>query len=68
MTSVEDELALQLVKENYGELATSLAALLVKKKWYPFMLIAKDLNLDMKMVRANKQHLQRYNQQQEHAY
>jgi hypothetical protein len=50
MTEIESGLALYIVKENYGEIARSICGHLVKKKSYPLMQIAKDLDLDIKLV------------------
>jgi hypothetical protein len=50
MTSFENSLALRIIKQNYGELAESIASFLIAKKSYPFLMIANDLNLDKKMV------------------
>ena len=57
MTSIENNLALEIVKENYGELAkidlvknSKNRSLLIKKKSYPLQLIANDLNIENKIV------------------
>jgi hypothetical protein len=50
MTTIENNLALQIIKENYGDVAKSICSHLIKKKSYPLVLIAVDLNLEKKMV------------------
>jgi hypothetical protein len=50
MTTIENNLALQIIKENFGEKAKSIVSLLITKKSYPLMLIASDLEIDKKMV------------------
>ncbi len=50
MTSNENNLALCLVRESYGEVAQSVASLLLKKNGYPFFLIAEDLKIENKKV------------------
>lgn len=50
MTSNENTLALRVVRESFGALATQVAALLLKKSAYPFMLVAQDLALDKKKL------------------
>lgn len=50
MTSLENSLALCIIKENFGEIATSVASILASKKSYPLLLIASDLSLDKKLV------------------
>ena len=50
MTLVENNLALQIIKENYGDLAKTLCSYLIKKKSYPLVMLADDLNLDKKIV------------------
>ena len=50
MTSIENNLALEIIKENYGELAKIVSSLLIKKKSYPLQLIANDLNIENKIV------------------
>lgn len=51
MTTNENILAISIIKEHFGDLAKSIAKLLIKKSSYPFMLIANDLNLEKKLVR-----------------
>lgn len=50
MTSIDNTLALYLVHENFGEVAKSVAALLIKKTLYPFFLIVEDLGLEKRRV------------------
>ena len=50
MTAIENNLALEIIKENFGDIAKSVASLLVKKRSYPLQLIANDLNLENKSV------------------
>jgi hypothetical protein len=50
MTTIENNLALQIIKENFGEKAKSIASLLISKKSYPLLLIANDLDMDKKIV------------------
>jgi hypothetical protein len=51
MTTNENILAINIIKEHFGDLAKSVAKLLIKKSSYPLMLIASDLNLEKKLVR-----------------
>lgn len=51
MTTIENNLALQIIKENFGERVKQVVSLLISKKSYPLMLIATDLEMDKKMVR-----------------
>jgi hypothetical protein len=51
MTSIENNLALEIIKEKYGYLAKLISALLIKKKSYPIQLIANDLNIEIKTVK-----------------
>ncbi len=53
MTSIENCLALQIIKERFGDLARSIAALLIVKNSYPFILIAEELKMSKKMVSAS---------------
>ena len=50
MTTIENALALHIVKENFGELAETIAGLLITKHSYPFQLIADDLKIERKKV------------------
>lgn len=50
MTSCENSLALCIIKENLGDLAKSVASLLITKKSYPLLSIANELNVDKKLV------------------
>lgn len=50
MTSFENNLALNLVNESFGDIAHSVAALLLSKSSYPFNLIAEHLNLEKKKL------------------
>jgi hypothetical protein len=51
MTSIENNLALEIIKEKYGHLAKLISSLLIKKKSYPIQLIANDLNIEIKTVK-----------------
>ena len=50
MTSIQNNLALQIVKENFGEMAHGICSYLIKKKSYPLVMLAADLNLEKKLV------------------
>ena len=50
MTSIEIDLAFQIVKENFGDIAKQIVSLLVNKKSCTFMSIAQDLNLEKKLT------------------
>ena len=50
MTSIEIHLALQIVKENFGDLAKQTAVLLVNRKGCSIGLIADELKLDKKLI------------------
>lgn len=54
MTSSENNLALCIIKEYFGETARAVASLLIVKKFYPLPLIAADLSLDKKRVTTPK--------------
>lgn len=52
MTTIENNLALHIIKENYGDLAKQICNLLINKKSYPLLMIATDLNLSNKLVKS----------------
>ncbi len=50
MTTTENSLALYLVNESFGEIARTVASLLIKKHKYPFILISDELKIGKKKV------------------
>lgn len=50
MTTLENSLALCLVKERFGDAARSVCSHLIKKRTYPLVLLANELNMDKKSV------------------
>ena len=50
MTTIENALALHMVRENFGGIAETIAGLLITKHSYPFQLIADDLKIERKKV------------------
>ena len=50
-TQIENNLALHIVKQEFGEIAKIIAGLLIKKKCCPFQMICKELELEKRLVR-----------------
>ena len=54
MTTIENNLALHIVKQEFGEVAKIIAGLLIKKKCCPFQMICKELEMEKRLVRDLK--------------
>jgi hypothetical protein len=50
MTTQENNLAVQIIKEDYGSLAKTIVELLLAKKCYPLMKTIEDLKVNQKLV------------------